>query len=256
MTSQRPKPRFWLEPLDLQKHLQGFHELSSDEEAALWSTQLHTTTLEASKERMEKALTSEPWHLSCAVMISDYTPPSLPPDDKEDVTSTTKETKMIGIIRTTRASAWGLSIGYKLRSDCWGKGYTTHAIRVFLEMYWSRSRVAPREEVFVSVGVKEAENEMNGGEVEVTHLIAQVDPENVGSMKVSEKCGGRLVAVEMECVKVWRFGEMRDMAVWRFGKPFDGHVEKDFCVERGELLFGDHMTFEPSNSIDMRDTKL
>ncbi|KAK1656117.1 GNAT domain-containing protein [Colletotrichum phormii] len=210
MCTKAPFPIFWLEPLDLKKHLQGFHELSSDEKAALWSTQLHTTTLEASKERMVKALTSDPWHLSCAITVQDYA---------------TKETSMIGIIRTTRASAWGLSIGYKLRSDCWGKGYATRAIRAFLEMYWSRSRVAPREEVFVPVGTKEVENGMNGCDVEITHLIAQVDPENVGSMKVSEKCGGRLVAVEKECVKVWRFGEMRDMAVWRFDKPFDGHVE-------------------------------
>ncbi|KAL2873044.1 hypothetical protein SGCOL_011796 [Colletotrichum sp. CLE4] len=131
-------------------------------------------------------------------MVSDYAPPSLPPDDKVDVTSTTKETKMIGIIRTTRASAWGLSIGYKLRSDCWGKGYATRAIRAFLEMYWNRRRMAQREEVFVPIAIKEEENEMDGGEVEITHLIAQVDPENMGSMRVSEKCGGRLIAVEKD----------------------------------------------------------
>ncbi|GJC82747.1 hypothetical protein ColLi_05585 [Colletotrichum liriopes] len=152
---------------------------------------------------------------------------------------------MIGVIRTTRASSSGLSIGYKLRSDCWGRGYATRAVGAFLNVYWSRPRWAPREEVFVQhpLGSREAsvldvdvlkvgapkrdENVVRraagpgreGAEVEITHLIAQVDPENIGSMRVSEKCGGKLVSVDRACVKVWRFPEMRDMAVWRLDKP-------------------------------------
>ncbi|EXF76754.1 hypothetical protein CFIO01_12782 [Colletotrichum fioriniae PJ7] len=199
-------------------------------------------------------------------MVSDHAPaPSLPADGNDGVRTTTntarETTKMIGTIRTTTVSAWGLSIGYKLRSDCWGKGYATRAITAFLEMYWSRSRLAPRREVVVvpevrasaaaaagqrrqgdngahaSAGdvdarlqakgnaaiaatTRDAESDVDGGDqVEITHLIAQVDLENVGSMRVCEKCGGRLVAVEKECIKVWRFAEMRDMAVWRFDKP-------------------------------------
>ncbi|KXH46119.1 hypothetical protein CNYM01_12845 [Colletotrichum nymphaeae SA-01] len=193
-------------------------------------------------------------------MVSDYA--SLPPlpangsNNGAAATDITRETKMIGSIRTTTVSAWGLSIGYKLRSDCWGKGYATRAITAFLEMYWSRRRLAPRSEVVVlpevqaSAGgqtrqgddgpsvptgdldtrllakgngaTRDAESDVDReDQVEVTHLIAQVDLENVGSMKVCEKCGGRLVAVEKECIKVWRFAEMRDMAVWRFDKPSD-----------------------------------
>ncbi|KXH31689.1 hypothetical protein CSIM01_08639 [Colletotrichum simmondsii] len=197
-------------------------------------------------------------------MISDSAPLSpLPANGGNNgvpATGITGETKMIGSIRTTTVSAWGLSIGYKLRSDCWGKGYATRAITAFLEMYWSRRRLAPRREMVVvpevrssaaggqgrqgdgdahassagdldaslqtkgngaTAATRDAESDVDGDQVEITHLIAQVDLENVGSMKVCEKCGGKLVAVEKECIKVWRFAEMRDMAVWRFDKPSD-----------------------------------
>ncbi|UQC83392.1 uncharacterized protein CLUP02_08887 [Colletotrichum lupini] len=266
MSLHSPRPDLWLEPLDPHKHLQGFHELCSDETANLWSTRLHTTTLEASKERIVvNNPETEPWHLSCAVMVSDYA--SLPPLPAEGgnngvpATDITRETKMIGSIRTTTVSAWGLSIGYKLRSDCWGKGYATRAIAAFLDMYWSRMRLAPRREMVVvpevrssatggqskqgddgahassagdldpglqikgngaTAAARDAEgDDDDGDQIEITHLVAQVDLENVGSMRVCEKCGGRLVAVEKECIKVWRFAEMRDMAVWRFDKPSD-----------------------------------
>ncbi|KAK1710391.1 GNAT domain-containing protein [Colletotrichum lupini] len=230
MSLHSPRPDLWLEPLDPHKHLQGFHELCSDEKANLWSTRLHTTTLEASKERIVvNNPETEPWHLSCAVMVSDYA--SLPPLPAEGgnngvpATDITRETKMIGSIRTTTVSAWGLSIGYKLRSDCWGKGYATRAIAAFLDMYWSRMRLAPRREMVVVPEVRSSAtgegDDDDGDQIEITHLVAQVDLENVGSMRVCEKCGGRLVAVEKECIKVWRFAEMRDMAVWRFDKPSD-----------------------------------
>ncbi|GKT42484.1 uncharacterized protein ColSpa_02665 [Colletotrichum spaethianum] len=176
-------------------------------------------------------------------MFSTYLPPGT--DNAKaatTTTTTTTTTKLIGVIRTTRSSPRGLQIGYKLRSDCWGKGYATRAVCAFLDVYWSRPRWVPREEVFVpqtqgggEVGLdmlkdgpsRRGENVVTraaglGGEddeIEITHLIAQVDPENIGSMRVAEKSGGKLVAVDRGCVKVWRFPEMRDMATWRLDKP-------------------------------------
>ncbi|KZL86358.1 gnat family protein [Colletotrichum incanum] len=232
---------FWLEPLG-KKHLRDFHELYSDEQAALWSSQRHTGTLEASAGRLSKALTHDaekPWLISCAVMSSIYS--RLETHNSTPVTTP----KMIGVIKTTRATPSGLSIGYKLRSDCWGRGYATRAVGAFLNVYWSQPRWALRKEVVVqhTLGSREAsvldfdtlqdgapkrdENAVKRAsgldgedvEIEITHLIAQVDPENIGSMRVAEKCGGKLVSVDRGCVKVWRFPEMRDMAVWRFDKP-------------------------------------
>lgn len=174
-------------------------------------------------------------------MSSNYSPPG----------SSEPTRKMVGVVRTTRATPWGLSVGYKLRSDCWGKGYATRAVRMFLDVYWSQVRMAPRGEVYIPEQLKTSDKTaaaatdtvlggaatekgettapVNGKpdgdvydeEVEITHLVAQVDPENTGSMRVAEKCGGKLVTVSRRSVKVWRFPEMRDMAVWRLDKPSD-----------------------------------
>ncbi|KAK2060925.1 hypothetical protein LY76DRAFT_590976 [Colletotrichum caudatum] len=159
-----------------------------------------------------------------------------PPPGAHDATPANATTKMIGVVKTTRASPWGLMIGYKLRSDCWGRGCA------FLDVYWSQPRRALRGEVFVEqtsdtheAGSGVSRDRMStrdgdtmtraaglGGdadEVEITHLVAQVDLENLGSMRVAEKCGGQLAAVAKESIKVWRFPEKRDMAVWRLNKP-------------------------------------
>ncbi|EFQ26581.1 hypothetical protein CGRA01v4_09224 [Colletotrichum graminicola] len=239
MQSQSSKPDFWLEPLN-EKHLQDFHELYSDEQADAWSCQRSTATPEASAVLLTRASTNDagkPWRVSCAIMSSNHPPPGA-----HDATPATATTKMIGVVKTTQASAWGLMIGYKLRSNCWGRGYATRAVCAFLNIYWSQSRRAPRGEVFVqqTPNIHEASSHVSrdgastrdgstmtrvaglGGdadEVEITHLVAQVDPDNLGSMRVAEKCGGRLVTVAKESVKVWRFPEKRDMAVWRLDKP-------------------------------------
>ncbi|KAJ0301355.1 hypothetical protein COL516b_007755 [Colletotrichum fioriniae] len=179
-------------------------------------------------------------------MVSDHAPaPSLPADGNDGVRTTTntarETTKMIGTIRTTTVSAWGLSIGYKLRSDCWGKGSAPRRevvvvpdVRASAAAGQRRqgddgahasagdvnARLQAKRNEAIAATTRDAESDVDGGDqVEITHLIAQVDLENVGSMRVCEKCGGRLVAVEKECIKVWRFAEMRDMAVWRFDKP-------------------------------------
>ncbi|KAK1590877.1 GNAT domain-containing protein [Colletotrichum navitas] len=239
MQSQSSKPDFWLEPLD-EKHLQDFHELCSDEQAAFWSSQRSTATLEATAVRLTQAFAKDigkPWLVSCAIMSSNH-----PPQGAHDATPATATSKMIGVVRTTRASPWGLMIGYKLRSDCWGRGYATRAVCAFLDIYWSQPRRAPRGETLVQQALDNHEarsglsrdetstrdgNTMTrvvgfGGdadEVEITHLVAQVDPDNLGSIRVAEKCGGKLVTVAKESVKVWRFPEKRDMAVWRLDKP-------------------------------------
>ncbi|KAK1986129.1 GNAT domain-containing protein [Colletotrichum cereale] len=238
MQLQPSKPDFWLEPLD-EKHLWDFHELCSDEQAALWSSHRCTATTEASAVLLTKTFAKDagkPWHVSCAVMSSTQSPQGAH-DARPAMT-----TKMIGVVKTTRATPWGLSIGYKLRSDCWGKGYATRAVGAFLDVYWSRPRRAPRGEPFIQptpdLGEAGPDVPRDGAptqdgttttmaaglgrvsdEVEITHLVAQVDPENLGSMRVAEKCGGKLVAVDKGRIKVWRFPEMRDMAAWRLDKP-------------------------------------
>ncbi|KAF3797368.1 hypothetical protein GCG54_00009339 [Colletotrichum gloeosporioides] len=219
----------------MKKHLNDFHEMCADEKACEWSSLRHTESLESSRKLMENTFTSTsqaPWLVTCAIMSSKY--PAL---DNEGGCCT----KMIGCVRTTRASPWGLSVGYKIRSDCWRKGYATRALQLFLDEYWSHERTAPRSDVYVhrkpaenglaldqSLAEKNegdgaqlghVSNEENDDDVEITHLIAQVDPKNVGSMRVAEKCGGKFVTISEKSVKVWRFEEKRDMAVWKLDKP-------------------------------------
>ncbi|KAH0430932.1 hypothetical protein CcaCcLH18_07490 [Colletotrichum camelliae] len=233
-------PDIWLEPLTMKKHLNDFHEMCADEKACEWSSLRHTESLESSKKLMENTFTSThqaPWLVTCAIMSSAY-----PAPDNEGGCCT----KMIGCVRTTRASPWGLSVGYKIRSDCWGKGYATRALKLFLDEYWGQERMAPKSGVYVSrsptestvaldqslaekivsdraqLGHASNDNEDDDGDrddIEITHLIAQVDPTNVGSMRVAEKCGGKFVTISEKSVKVWRFEEKRDMAVWKLDKP-------------------------------------
>ncbi|KAL3303997.1 acyl-CoA N-acyltransferase [Colletotrichum asianum] len=222
----------------MKKHLNDFHEMCADEKACEWSSLRHAESLESSKKLMENTFTSArqaPWLVTCAIMSSTY-----PTPDTEGGCCT----KMIGCVRTTRASPWGLSVGYKIRSDCWGKGYATRALQLFLDEYWSQERMAPKSNVYVSPGptattvaldqslaentsgdgaqlghVSSDNEDSNGDDIEITHLIAQVDPKNVGSMRVAEKCGGKFVTISEKSVKVWRFEEKRDMAVWKLDKP-------------------------------------
>ncbi|KAF9879420.1 hypothetical protein CkaCkLH20_02963 [Colletotrichum karsti] len=209
MGSKPDNPDLWLEPLTPEKHMQDFHEICADEQAAQWSTLRHTDSFESSKALMEKAFmhtANKPWFINRAVMSSNYPSPN------------SDGTKMVGIVKTVRASHWGLSIGYKLRSDCWGKGYATRAVQMLLDEFWSQPRRAPRREVYAARKQEEGVAD-DDEDIEITHLIAQVDAENRGSMRVSEKCGGKVVTICEKSVKVWRFDEKRDMAVWRFDKP-------------------------------------
>ncbi|KAF4481417.1 hypothetical protein CGGC5_v011119 [Colletotrichum fructicola Nara gc5] len=128
----------------MRTHLNDFHEMCADEKACEWSSLRHTESLESSKKLMENTFTSTrqaPWLVTCAIMSSTY-----PTPDNEGGCCT----KMIGCVRTTRASPWGLSVGYKIRSDCWGKGYATRALQLFLDEYWSQKRTAPKSDVYVS----------------------------------------------------------------------------------------------------------
>ncbi|KAF6844543.1 GNAT family acetyltransferase [Colletotrichum musicola] len=266
------KTDLWLEPFSEEDHLQDFHEICSDEPASFWSTQPPTVSLEDSVHKMRTIYArnpQKPWLAIYAVMSSEYPGPDAEPT-----------TKMIGMVRTSQPSPCGLMFGYKIRSDCWGQGYGTRAVKMFLDEYWKEPRWAPRGEVFaaprrLSVAARnpsppagsvtdEASASVNdeaspmetdeassletddasstsanvfygwegkypefGGDdadmiIDIKHLIASVDLGNEGSMRVARKCGGKHVAVDRESVKVWRFGEKRDMAIWRMDRPGSG----------------------------------
>ena len=113
-------------------------------------------------------------------------------------------------------------IGYILHPEQWNKGYGTAAVQRFLDEYWSESREAPRSQAFASRDARQTEQEMTEQEInneimEIRHVVGEVMYENVGSMRVMEKCGGRTIG--SADVRLRRFEELKSHAIWRLDKP-------------------------------------
>lgn len=69
--------------------------------------------------------------------------------------------------------------GYMFRTETWGRGYGTEALRAWLNIYWA----LPRKEVML-------EDKDGGNEAtEPEYLLAKTAPANIGSRKVLAKCG-------------------------------------------------------------------
>ncbi|KAM0561017.1 hypothetical protein ACHAPJ_003517 [Fusarium lateritium] len=115
-----------------------------------------------------------------------------------------------GFISAASPSPNGLLLSYHLRHDCWNRGYATEAVRLFLDEYWSLSRMAPLNEIYTDCADRDQV-------IEIEHLIGEVDVENRGSMRVMEKCGGKITGtIEDELL---RFHGPRSHAVWQLDKP-------------------------------------
>jgi RimJ/RimL family protein N-acetyltransferase len=69
--------------------------------------------------------------------------------------------------------------GYMFRTDMWGKGYATEALRGWLEVYWA----LPRKDV-------KLDSEDSGEHrTETESLLAETELANAGSRRVLVKCG-------------------------------------------------------------------
>ncbi|KAF7552083.1 hypothetical protein G7046_g7525 [Stylonectria norvegica] len=215
------------------KHVYDFHKMWSSERVALYSKRVVDKNIDASRVAFKRLLadtmTKKPWIMKKAIMVAK--------PGSEHVE------EAAGFISTVRPSPYGLLLAYQLRHDCWNKGYATAATRMFLEEYWGEPRIAPLGEVYlqphpqsqsqqqqhrlseVDSGNGELENDEDEDEeseeseemVEIYHLIAEVDLDNKGSMRVTEKCGGRIIGTVD--LKLQRFNDLRTHAVWRLDKP-------------------------------------
>ncbi|RPB12971.1 acyl-CoA N-acyltransferase [Morchella conica CCBAS932] len=82
---------------------------------------------------------------------------------------TTTNCAMIGVIGvTSRFSLDTVEIGYIFNQSFWGQGYASEALVAYIEAYWGYSKG-------------------------INFIIAKVDPFNMGSIRVLEKCGFRVV---------------------------------------------------------------
>lgn len=122
-----------------------------------------------------------------------------------------------GFISAATPSPNGLLLSYHLRPDCWNKGYATAAVRMFLDEYWNAPRMALCSEIYTGSHLGETDQTDDARVMEIKHLIGEVDFENKGSMRVMEKCGGRVIGtIEDELL---RFQGLRSHAVWQLNKP-------------------------------------
>jgi len=107
--------------------------------------------------------------------------PALPPLNGDSFRFVIEERsnpgKVVGVIGSRFSEP--PECGYMFRTDMWGKGYATEALRAWLEVYWA----LPRKDVTVE-GKDGAEY---GTEAE--SLLAETELGNAGSRRVLVKCG-------------------------------------------------------------------
>ncbi|KAA8569429.1 hypothetical protein EYC84_001065 [Monilinia fructicola] len=162
--------RLLLEPLNLDKHLYGCHEILSEPRIAEWSTRAPNINIEQTKERILESMASVQFRM-WAIMIPSSSSTLVAVENEREG----NDMIMIGIIGTSHTPA---NIGYKIHPNYWGKGYMTEALRLFVEMFWDleEKRAFPR-------------------------LVAAYTPGNHASARVLEKVGfknGQLLREEIE----------------------------------------------------------
>ncbi|KAM0164743.1 hypothetical protein ACHAPG_000516 [Botrytis cinerea] len=165
--------RLWLEPLTVEKHLDGYHKMLSDPRAISW-TKPSESIAESKAFMIERTPNSEkPWIENYAIILR----PTIP-------TSHDQMPELIGAIGVIRFEAGhGAEVGYGLHPGHQGKGFATEAMKLFLGLYWS----------------KEREGDWNT-------LVAVIDPENVASQRVVEKVDFREGDLQDEEHEMWTKG--------------------------------------------------
>jgi RimJ/RimL family protein N-acetyltransferase len=91
------------------------------------------------------------------------------------------------------------TIGYMLRNENWGKGYATEALKGCLQEYWK----LPRKEIDLQSNMFENNLLNDAGEPAKEVLLAEIELQNVPSVKVIEKCGFIATGTH-EDVEDWR----------------------------------------------------
>ncbi|KAF7908684.1 uncharacterized protein EAF01_004439 [Botrytis porri] len=182
--------RLWLEPMTIEKHLDGYHKMLSDPGAKSWTKP--SESLAESKAYMVERLPNpeKPWIENYAILLRPTTP--TPADQKPE---------LIGAIGTIRFEAGhGAEVGYGIHTGYHGRGFATEAMKLFLGLYWS----------------KEREGDWNT-------LVAAIDPENVVSQRVVEKVGFKEGDLQDEEHEMWTKGGKEKKLVrhreWLLSRP-------------------------------------
>lgn len=177
--------RLFLRPI-AQYDLQDFHTMRTQIDVMIWtSTGKIDGDLDATQSWMNKFL---------------------PPNDKNTFNYAIEELSDPGRVIGVLGLPWvgEPEAGYMFRTEAWGKGYATEALKAWLDYYWS----LPREEIEMVIPEENKESALDArpkGERELVQarrkdgkeiLVAVTTKENMASQRVLSKCGFERVQVE------------------------------------------------------------
>ncbi|PQE04879.1 hypothetical protein CJF30_00004666 [Rutstroemia sp. NJR-2017a BBW] len=167
--------RLWLEPLSPEKHMDEYHEMMIHPQTLAFSTRC--TTIEQSRAYMLERLphAEKPWIENYAILLR---PDPASGHENGNGPAKPRFIGAVGVIRFEEGS--GAEVGYGIHPEYQRKGYATEALRLFVELYWSRKR----------------EGDWNT-------LVAAVDPENTASERVVQKVGFTKGQLQDEEFEMW-----------------------------------------------------
>lgn len=107
---------------------------------------------------------------------------------------TTTNCAMIGVIYVTSLFPPDtVEIGYIINQSFWGQGYASEALAAYIEEYWGYAKG-------------------------INFMVAKVDPLNMGSIRVLEKCGFRVVERFVGDIILPELGR-RDITLMKLDRP-------------------------------------
>lgn len=179
-------PRLLLRPIT-QADLQAMHIIRSNPEVMYYSTTgLIDEDLAATQKWLDRFLSPNDTKSPCFVICE-----RLPTSSNSSVIepANSSEGPIIGGIGL--AGGEPPEVGYRVRRQDWQKGYATEALTAFLKYYWALDR----REAEVEDDLSEIRTMLQADESKQLkeRLTAMIEVGNIGSRRVLEKCGFKLV---------------------------------------------------------------
>ncbi|CZS93916.1 uncharacterized protein RAG0_03971 [Rhynchosporium agropyri] len=181
--------RLWLQLLNVEDHLEGYHALNSDASVSKWSSDVGPRGLEDTRAKLVSRMQSDekPWMEMYAIMLR--------PTGAEPAIYIGG----MGIIRVSEDGE-AAEIGYGILAAHRGKGYAPEALKALVDYYWTSERKMQKEK-----------------------LNAGTEPGNMASQRVVQKAGFKrkgLVEKAFEAPNPeTKVMEWRSIILWEVERP-------------------------------------
>ncbi|KAH7304953.1 hypothetical protein B0I35DRAFT_494478 [Stachybotrys elegans] len=207
----------WLDDMSL-RHLQEFHQMRTDKEAARLSDDTVSESMEESKARLEAHIAE----------LNDSWTDSYVMKKAIVVDRGNSGFKTVGFIYTTGPTPQGLGLRFEMLSQWRRHFYCTQGLLKFFEMYHDTftQRRAPVEKAFdIEDDIWHARAAGDDGKVPVQHLVCSIPMENKGAYAVAWKLKG-----------VPRLSERSGHYIFYFERKIDDPEEKTWAEMAPEIL--------------------